>query len=466
YQLIASNAFGVSTSSVCQVNVSRLASFGGIFNLTNLTAEVGNLLAVSASSSHLLAIRPDHTIATWGARVTPATNVPAGLGNVVAVSAGTDFSAALKADGTVVAWGIGTLGQTNVPPGLSNVIALSSAVRHTLALRADGTVAAWGANSLGITNVPAGLSNVLAVSAGTYHSLALQRDGAIVGWGQAGTIPAGLKAAAIAAGSDVSLALKFDGTVTSWSGFQLPAAANPPTGLSNVVAIAAARGTEQRPAGAGPFAALQSNGTVTIWGDGTYEQFPIPPGLTSAMDLSCASSYIVALLNDRSPHVTIQPADQKILTGSNVTFAAFAVGAPPLQWQWFRNGIGLSGATGQQLNLASVTRSDRASYSAVVTNALGLAGTRAAQLDVGGLIQLSSSFVTAAGALAVAGQDSSGSPLLGPDLVRFEPQASTNLVDWQPLVGALSITNGFLLLQDTNYLQFPARYYRLLESDF
>lgn len=466
YQLIASNAFGVITSSVCQVTVSRLAAFGSAFNLTNLTAEVGNLLAVSASTSHLLAVRPDHTVASWGARATLATNLPANLQNVVAVSAGSDFSVALKDNGTVLAWGSGAQGKTNVPPGLSNVVALSAAVSHTLALRVDGTVAAWGANSFGITNVPAGLSNVVAVSAGTSHSLALRKDGTIVGWGQAGTIPAGLKAVAIAAGADASLALKLDGTVTAWStgGLPLPVAANPPAGLSNVVAIAAAQSSGQRPAGAGPFAALQSNGAVTIWGDGTSELFPSLPGLTSAIDISGAGSYIVALLNDRSPYITSQPADQSSMTGSNVTFAAFAVGAPPLQWQWSRNAIGLPGATEQQLNLASVTRSNRAYYSVTVSNSLGLASTRAARLDVGGLIQLSPPFVTAGGLLAVTGQDPSGSQLLVPDLAQFEAQTSTNLVDWQPLVGAMSITNGFLLLQDTNYLQLPARYYRLLES--
>lgn len=466
YQLIASNAFGAITSSMFQVTFSRLAAFGTNFNLTNLIADVGNLLAVSASSSHLLAIRPDHTVVAWGARTTLATNLPANLQNVIAVSAGVDFSVALKADGTVVAWGNGTLGKTNVPPGLSNVVALSAAQSHTLALRADGTVAAWGANSFGITNVPVGLSNVVAVSAGTYHSLALRKDGTIVGWGQGAAIPAGLKAAAIAASTDVSLALKFDGTVTAWSGgVQTPLAASPPAGLSNVVAIAAARSSDQRPAG--PFAALQSNGTVTIWGDGTYEQFPGLPGLTSVIDVSCASSYIVALLNDRSPYLTIQPADQKTLTGSNVTFAAFAVGAPPLQWQWSRNGVGLPGATGPQLNFTSVTRGDRALYSAVVTNSLGLANTRTARLDVvGGLMKLSSPFVTPAGMLIVTGQDSSGSPLLGTDVAWFEPQTSTNLVDWQPFAGALSITNGSLLLQDTNYLQFPTRYYRLLENNW
>lgn len=463
YQLIASNAFGVITSSVAQVTVSRLAIFGSGLSLTNLTAEVGNLRAVSASTSHLLAIRSNHTVAAWGARVTLATNVPGNLQNVVAVSAGTDFSVALNADGTVVAWGSGTSGKTNVPPGLSNVVALSAGVNHTLALRADGTVAAWGPSNFGITNVPPGLSNVVAVSAGAYHSLALRKDGTIVGWGQAGTMPAGLKAAAIAAAADVSLALKFDGTVTAWGSFQLPAAATPPASLSNVVAIAAARSADQRTAN-GPFAALQANGTVTIWGAGTYEQFPGLPGLTSVMEVACAGSYIVALLHDRSPHVTIQPADQRSMTGSNVTFAAFAVGAPPLQWQWSRNGLALPGATESQWQLASVTRSHQAWYSAVVSNSLGLASSRAARLEVGGAIQLSPPFVAAGGMLAVLGQDPSGSLLLEPDLARFEPQTSTNLVDWQPLVGALSITNGSLLLHDPQHRQFPARYYRLWES--
>ena len=50
-----------------------------------------------------------------------------------------------------------------------------------------------------------------------------------------------------------------------------------PTGLSNVVAIAA---------GYDHSVALQSNGVVTVWGDNTYGQTNIPPGLGNVVTIT------------------------------------------------------------------------------------------------------------------------------------------------------------------------------------
>ena len=49
------------------------------------------------------------------------------------------------------------------------------------------------------------------------------------------------------------------------------------------------------------------------------------------------------------------------------------------------------------------------------------------------------------------------------DLPAFEAQASTNLVNWETLTNALSLTNGSLLLRDPNTANLPQRYYRVVE---
>ena len=46
----------------------------------------------------------------------------------------------------------------------------------------------------------------------------------------------------------------------------------------------------------------------------------------------------------------------------------------------------------------------------------------------------------------------------------FTALASTNLSDWVVLPNVLSITNGFLMLQDSGQTNFPARFYRILEQ--
>ncbi|MCU0781771.1 MAG: cadherin-like beta sandwich domain-containing protein, partial [Akkermansiaceae bacterium] len=134
---------------------------------------------------------------------------------ITAISAGSTHSLALCSDGTVAAWGANTYGQlgnnstttatvpvlvdrTGVLAG-KTVVAIAAGREHSLALCADGTLASWGGNStsqLGdgtTTNslrpVPVSRSGVLAtrtatsIFAGGFHSGALCSDGSIATWG-------------------------------------------------------------------------------------------------------------------------------------------------------------------------------------------------------------------------------------------------------------------------------------------
>jgi alpha-tubulin suppressor-like RCC1 family protein len=124
------------------------------------------------------------------------------------------------------------------------------------------------------------------VAAGGWHSLALQADGTAVGWGLnkygEANPPAGLSnVVAIAAGAFHSLALKSDGTVTAWGtdpvSFDPPpdyGQTNVPAGLSNVVAVAA---------GYYHSLALKNDGTVTAWGRDDLGQTDVPAGLSNVI---------------------------------------------------------------------------------------------------------------------------------------------------------------------------------------
>ncbi|MFN5927759.1 MAG: RCC1 domain-containing protein, partial [Roseiflexaceae bacterium] len=96
---------------------------------------------------------------------------------------------------------------------------------------------------------------------GGSHSLALKANGTVVAWGLNSSgqsnVPSGLSnVVAIAAGGSHSLALKSDGTVVAW-GYNGSGQSSVPSGLSNVVAIAA---------GGSHSLALKSDGTVVGWG--------------------------------------------------------------------------------------------------------------------------------------------------------------------------------------------------------
>jgi len=96
-----------------------------------------------------------------------------------------------------------------VPPGLSNVVAIAAGSKHSLALRNDGTVVMWGRDSNNQTNAPPESTNLVAISAGAWSSAGLRADGRVIEWGSPYlTPPSGLSnVVAVAIGETIGLAL-------------------------------------------------------------------------------------------------------------------------------------------------------------------------------------------------------------------------------------------------------------------
>lgn len=84
-----------------------------------------------------------------------------------------------------------------------------------------------------------------------------------------------------------------------------------------------------------------------------------------------------------APVLSAQPADQTVPLGSAAAFSVSATGAPPLRYQWQRNGVPIPGATAATYSLAAVTAADHgATFRVVVSNATGTATSNAATLTV------------------------------------------------------------------------------------
>ena len=224
---------GIAAGPVCSLaikNDGTLWSWGrntdfmlGIGSTASITrsspVQVGSdstWKSVKAGSSHVLALKEDGSLWTWG----NGASGRLGLGNTVSRSAparigllsdwssiatGATQSLAIKTDGSLWAWGSGQDGQL----GLGDTINRSSPVRvgslsdwlsvsggfiFSLAIKTDGTLWAWGDGNegrLGTGNstdrsspVQVGLlSDWLSIDSGNGHSLAIKTDGTLWAWG-------------------------------------------------------------------------------------------------------------------------------------------------------------------------------------------------------------------------------------------------------------------------------------------
>ncbi|MDI1463229.1 cell wall anchor protein [Catellatospora sp. KI3] len=179
--------------------------------------------AVFARDSYSMAMLADGTVLAWGnnsagvlGNGTFGTDDPnptpvRGLRGVRTIAAGSGHVLALRRDGTVLSWGAnnfgqlgrGTVSQTPSPvpapvEGLSGVAAIATGLRHSLALRKDGTVRSWGDNSAGELGIGVfggvrdrpvtvrRLAGARAVAAGFDTSYALSRsdDDVVHTWGR------------------------------------------------------------------------------------------------------------------------------------------------------------------------------------------------------------------------------------------------------------------------------------------
>jgi hypothetical protein len=82
------------------------------------------------------------------------------------------------------------------------------------------------------------------------------------------------------------------------------------------------------------------------------------------------------------PAITSQPTPASAIEGGNATFSVTASGTSPFNYQWRKDGVAISGATGSSLTLSSLTAGQAGTYSVVVSNSAGSATSNGALLTV------------------------------------------------------------------------------------
>lgn len=110
--------------------------------------------------------------------------------------------------------------------------------------------------------------------------------------------------------------------------------------------------------------------------------FAIATGLAWKAGGGSHSAQSMALLNQppESPRITLQPEDQAIWVGSDVTFKVGSDNGE--RFQWTRNGVALPGQTNHSLSLAKVSVSDVGIYSCSVSKGTKAVSTQSATLNV------------------------------------------------------------------------------------
>ncbi|HWA88173.1 MAG TPA: PQQ-binding-like beta-propeller repeat protein [Opitutus sp.] len=83
-----------------------------------------------------------------------------------------------------------------------------------------------------------------------------------------------------------------------------------------------------------------------------------------------------------APAITTPPVSQSVAAGASASFTVAATGASPLNYQWFKNGAAIAGATSASYQIAAAQAGDAGTYAVTVTNSAGSATSSPAALTV------------------------------------------------------------------------------------
>jgi hypothetical protein len=82
------------------------------------------------------------------------------------------------------------------------------------------------------------------------------------------------------------------------------------------------------------------------------------------------------------PAISTSPVAQTVTAGQGVTFTVAATAPLAMTYQWFKNSVAISGATGASYTIATVSAADAGSYSVAVTDPAGTVTTASVALTV------------------------------------------------------------------------------------
>ncbi len=130
-----------------------------------------------------------------------------------------------------------------------------------------------------------------------------------------------------------------------------------------------------------------------------------------------------------APGIVLQPSNSSVAVGQVATFDVIASGTAPFTYQWMRNGIVISGATGASYQTAAATLADNgATFTVRITNAKGNVLSSVATLTVSQGSSVAGLHLAFPSGMTASGQLGYGAiPVAGGTAVPFWPAGAGDL---------------------------------------
>ncbi len=106
------------------------------------------------------------------------------------------------------------------------------------------------------------------------------------------------------------------------------------------------------------------------------------PGNAAVLPARDAERAFTVRPTPSAPAILSGPQDRDVEIGSPLVLSAHASGEPPPAFQWRKNSMPISGATGSEFTIASAAQSDSGSYDVVASNPSGDAASSPARVNV------------------------------------------------------------------------------------
>jgi len=130
-------------------------------------------------------------------------------------------------------------------------------------------------------------------------------------------------------------------------------------------------------------AVIRRDGSAKAWGGtASYASANVPDSLRHVVALDCGNYSTTCIVNDGSPAITVNPFQRWVEQGKAARFQVMVSGEGELSYQWQFNGMDIPMATNRIYSISKVSGIHAGEYRVIVRNAIGVATSKAARLNV------------------------------------------------------------------------------------